>query len=465
MNRLWVALILLFTQVSTLHAPVTALAVDGERLLLGQGALLVEAAISPATLAITRSLDLKRGAIRAIIPFKGGLLILSEDGLTALDAANSVLEYVPGGGQRLALRGSRVYVAALAAGIRIYTFDGSKFKLAGRIAAITAEDMAAEGANGLWVAEGDQGVRLYDLTDPAKPIVRFWSANVKPAHLVRVSGARLFLGYADKLALLDTTTLKAPRLLSEITLSGEMPSVADLIVQRSSVLVGRVDQSGADVLLVDLTNPKAMKISAQVGSGGLGERIGLHGNDEVFVGSERGGLQRVQLMGGALQVSTTWEVSAADKSCVDLTPLNPQPANLAAIPPTESLTLKWSAACPTSHYEVQINGQSVGSVDKPEYTLAPGTDAIRWQVIALSESGAVAGPSWSFELQREGYLGTPQAPHAEAILYTPPRAALSLQTPAAVIAATCAAVLIGLLVIVVGAVAISAWFERRRAVY
>src|SRR5579859_1458881 len=168
---LWATLVLVMklwqTQPNaTLNAPVTALAIHGDRLLIGQNDQLVEAAITSNGLTITRSLAVTLGAIREIAMLdNGSTLVLSEDGLTALDQSDTITDFAPGGGYHLSAHGNRVYVAALAAGVRIYTLNAGKFTLAGQVLTTRpVEDVAAEGTNWLWTAEGDDGLRLYDMT-------------------------------------------------------------------------------------------------------------------------------------------------------------------------------------------------------------------------------------------------------------------------------------------------------------
>ena len=66
-------------------------------------------------------------------------------------------------------------------------------------------------------------------------------------------------------------------------------------------------------------------------------------------------------------------------------------------------------------------------------------------------------------MQREGYLITPQPPKLDALLYKPPLIQIDTQSPTVIVAGTCIAVAIGFVIIVIGAAAIGAWFDRRRA--
>ncbi len=452
-------------QPSPLNGSVSALVVDADRLLIGQNSRLTITTITPNDLSTLKTIDLQKGAIRAIASSKTGTLILTEQGLTALDSAYNVMDFAAGGGQHMAIKGNRVYVAALQAGVRVYVFEGGKLKLLGHIETKTAaENVAAEGANWLWVAEGEQGIRLYDLTDPARASVLFWSANLQPARLVRVNGTRLYLGYANRVAVLDTINIKAPRLLGEFALGSDTAFVSDLSLTRSDLLVGLIDQGGADVLRLDISNPKAIREIGRSGSTGSGDHLAVH-SDDLFIGSERGGLRRFGLTGSALTPIIAWNAVPDAAPCTDLTPLDPQPANLSEIQSGAAVTLHWNTACPAERYEVRFNGQRLATVDKPEYILKSTTASVAWQIVAMSGSQSAEGARWSFDIEGGGLLAEPQTPRAETILYKPARPVIILQSPAAVLIATCAALLIGLFVIVVGAAMIGAWFEKRRKVY
>ena len=452
---------------TALNRPVTALFVAGDHLLIGQGAALVEAQITPTALTVIRTSDLQHGAIRAITAINGAILILSEDGLSTWDASGGVSSFTAGGGQRIATRGDRVYVAALNAGVTIYKFDASgagKLKLLGHVDT-SAEDIAPDGTNWLWVASGAHGLRLYDLTDPANPVVLSDNSSYVPARLVRVSGTRLYLGYANKLAVFDTVNVKAPRVLSETELGINTASVGDVLIEQNQVIAGRVDITGSDVLLMDASNPAVLREVAHVGDAGSGDRLALHGGD-LFVGSERLGLQRVRVEVTALTHLQSWDVSEAPP-CTDFTPRDPQPANLSQIAPDTQVTLSWRVACPAAHYAIEINGVRAAVTDQASYPFTLQNAQTVWRVIPLDAQNQpisqVTSAAWSFEMQREGYLITPQPPKLDALLYKPPLIQIDTQSPTVIVAGTCIAVAIGFVIIVIGAAAIGAWFDRRRA--
>ena len=454
----------------TLNGPVTALAVNGDQLLIGQNDELVVAAITPDDLTLVRSMAIPHGAIRAITLLEDGTaLILSEEGLTALDPNFAVTDFAAGGGYHMSVHGNRVYVAALAAGVRVYIYGDGKITLVGQLlTSYAVEDVAAEGATALWTAEGDGGLRLYDMTSPAKPVVQFESSSYRPTYLVRSSNLHLVVGYGDQLALLDTLNLKAPRLLGNVSLSGSMGAHAsDLLMDQTSLLVGRVDVSGPDVLRYGMN---ASSITAQptaYGSDGAGAFVARHG-DDLFIGSEQNGLRRVQLAESSFIEMGRWPVSAFPScSAADYLPVNPSPDNLSLLQATDHVTLTWNATCPSGRYRVSINGRLVGTVDQPvlDYALPADQDVFTWQVDALSDAGTAQGSLWTFERGRNGFTAAPATPRLDQVLYVPPPVWLdfsALQTPLGTLALTCIALFGGLLIVIGGAWTVGARAARRR---
>jgi hypothetical protein len=470
---------------SALNAPVTALAVRGDYLLIGQNTQLIDAAITADNLTVNQSVDLAHGAIRAIaIADNGAVVVITEDGLIALDAHNVPTDYAPGGGYRVALHGERVYVAALAAGVRIYTLHSGKLASTGHITtAQPAEDIAPEGANDLWVATGSGGLQLYDLTTPNQPLPIYDGQQLAPAHLVRASGLHLLVSYGHQIALLDTINIKTPRVIGSLALDGSAGvQIGDILFNQSNqsnpndVLLGRVDVSGADVLYTTLTPSGLAPVMSQDGIDGAGERLARFG-DDVFIGSERTGLRRVHIAAGSFVPLNSWPVAHYNTCALaDYTPSQPSPANMSAIASADSVTLRWQAACLAVHYQVLINGLIVATVDQPtyRYTIPAGQNVMNWQVKAQFDNGAgpssIDGALWSLSFDRAGYLITPpvvapNAPSAPNVLYVPPPAVIDLsvlQSPGWLLAESCLVLLIGIGVVVGGAWAIGMWAARRR---
>jgi hypothetical protein len=270
----------------TLQGPVNALRLEGDRLLIGQRSALVEARLAGDDLRLSQFTDLKRHDIRSIAVSQSITLALSEDGLTALDAGGQILDFVGGGGQSLAASAGRVFVAAREAGVRILSLTaGGKLAPLGAIrTAGPALDLATEGDTALWVAEGDQGVRLYDTANPQNPTPLVWLGDLAPATAVRAGNLRLYVGHGNQLSILDIISVKAPRLLGRIEVEDSTSRINDLVVQPNRVLVARAGGKGPDVLALDVSNSRAIMVRARFGEQGAGEWLAARG-DEVFVGS------------------------------------------------------------------------------------------------------------------------------------------------------------------------------------
>jgi hypothetical protein len=393
---------------------------------------------------------------------QGVTLVLSEDGLTTLDVNGAVIDFMRGGGHRLAVKNGRVYVAALKAGVRLLKVDAAgRLTRLGTIRTLgPAADLAPEGDNWLWVAEGDSGVRLYDAANPAAVSVLLWLGNLTPATVVRVAPTRIVVGHGNQVSILDTLNIRAPRLLSTYFLEGSTARVGDLLIQGSRVTIGRTDTAGADVAVLDMSNVKAAALVASFGEGGAGEQLVWHG-DDLFIGSGRLGLRRVRFGAGNPVLVAAWEPLGPVSPCPVSVPGNPQPPNLGEAP-AGPVTLNWTAACHPAAYELQIDGTPAARLDAPIYTFSPQRGLTTWQVTAIDSAGNRApGPAWTFESLVDGWLAAPPGASQAALLYTPPLD-IRPQTPGALLATACAALLVGLLVIVGGAWLIWGWAERRR---
>ncbi len=448
-----------YTQVSDpIRGPITALYQEGDHLFIGQQATLIEAQITDTDVRVIRTLKLNRHEIRAFAVNQNVALVLSEDGLTTLDANLNILDFVQGGGQRLAVSGDRVYVAALEAGVRVLRLGTSgKLEKLGALTTIgPAADVAAEVNGLLWVAESVQGVRLYDTRNLTTPIALSWLRDLAPATVVRVSGPRLYVGYGNHIALVDTINLKGPKLLSALALDDKQATVGDMAIQGSHLYIGRLNKAGPDMVSFDVSNPKAALAESSVGNNGAGERLALSANN-LFIGSVQVGLQRISLGADRPSLVATWEATNKD-DCTIKPPGDPQPPNLGEAPHS-AVTLKWSTTCHPVSYEVRINGQVAGTTHDPSYSFTPQGGLISWQVTAIDGSGSrAAGPTWHFEVTDDGWLTAPAAPPNASPVYAPPLVLVDSRSPAAIIATTCAAIIVGLLLIV-GA----AWFFGSRA--
>jgi hypothetical protein len=389
--------------------------------------------------------------MRAIAVYQGITLALTEDGLTTLDSNGTVLDFMQGGGQRLAVSGGRVYIAALKAGVRLLQVDsaGNLTPLDTLATAGAAVDIAPEASGTVWVAEGDQGIRLYDSNTRS---VVTWINNLAPAQVVRLTGAHLLVGFGNNLSLLDTINPTAPQVLS--TVSVDSGIVTDLAISGANVYLSRQGESGADAVLVTIED--GLRIVSQFGSTGAGERLAFKSGD-LFIASTQEGLRRVRFGEGDPVLVEAWSVRATDAPCILTAPSVPQPANGSEIPQGD-VTLTWLSTCSPDAYEVRINGNIAATVNKAAYTFSPDSGVIDWQIIAVDAQGNRAeSPLWRFETAVEGWLATPASPPNSALLYTPPLIQVDTTSPQTVLTLTCGALLGGLAFIV-----LVSWMLGRR---
>lgn len=439
-----------------LESPVSALAVIGNILLIGQEAVYSEASFSEAGVFPIRSVNLNHGAIRAILPHPTNPVIrfiLTAEGLIALNSDGEIVSFLPGGGQRLAVSGERLYIAALGAGIRIVTWENKMFRIVGQfVTAGAAEDVAVVTANPalVWVAEREQGVRLYDLSGSlTTPSVALWIRELNPARRVRPVGSYVWVGYANRVGLVDVSVLRAPKLVGSVEIGGRTAYAGALALNGARLLVGRVDQSGADLVLLDSYAFTRVQKLAELGDQGGGDEA-VWGGEAVFFGSARSGLGRGLQQGVTLQLTEKWQVELTNLGCVDKIPVAPDPPHLGQVEAGRSVRLRWGTICPAARYEVFVNGQALGVVTGQMVTLNNPPDRVEWQVVGLDPDQQYESQKWVFELRKEGVL-TPARPlDPTTILYTPPLAGI-LETPNGVLIATCAASGIGLLVVIGGA--------------
>lgn len=135
---------------------------------------------------------------------------LAEGGVIALEGGSgdlpAVVDFVPGGGQALAVQGDLVAVAAREAGLRLLRVDGSGHL--GTPAALTlpggAFDLAfAPDGSQMYVAGGEAGVHVVGLADPDDPVLLRTFSQPAPAQTVAVVGALLAVGSGGEVSLLD----------------------------------------------------------------------------------------------------------------------------------------------------------------------------------------------------------------------------------------------------------------------
>lgn len=476
----------------------TALLADGDHLLVGAGTRLFQMTVTSDGLQVARSIDLGRTTIRALGASGSVHLALTEDGLTSLDSLLKPVAFLPGGGQRLAISGNQVYIAALKAGVRVVqvSANGQLTRLGAFDTAGPAFDLSLDPANHLWVAEGNAGLMLYDTANLNAPAVLTTLPAYTPALVVRSSGPRLIIGHGENVSILDSSTgslrplttlplvdIRTPTpdpaatasATQDAALTGTSSGVSDIIELGSRLYVGRSagDGSGPDVVILNVAGDGAVKIMARIGERGSGERLALLG-DDVFIGAEQDGIQRARLYRGAFTVVQPWSVSATTQApCAAVAPTDPVPPNLASVN-DNPLRLEWRSACADS-FEVHINGKLVATLKavdsaatpsadsadssgklRYQYTFSPPQGQIEWQITALNSSGTHAdGPTWRLEALPGGWAATPQPVPSQSLIYRPPL--LDLHSPSGIVLVLGG----GVLVIVIGSWWIGNWAERR----
>jgi hypothetical protein len=449
-----------------IRGPVSALRIDGDRLLIGQGSRLIEARVIADELQVIRVTDVKRHNLRAIAVSRGITFVLSEDGLTTLDNAGNLLGFVAGGGQRLAVRAERAYISAREVGIRVINVavTGKLTQIGTFKTASSALDLATEGDSWLWVAEGSAGIRLYNAVNPTAPTTLLWLGDLTPATTIRVSGARIVVGHGSRFSILDTTNIRAPRILGTVAPDGndagnDESQISDILIQGNRAFVGRMGISGPDVVAVDISRSASLTLNAHFGEGGAGEHLAVYG-DDLFIGSGRSGLRRLRFgLGGDPTVVATWEPNSSAVQCALAPPVEPQPPNLGQVQPG-TVTLSWKAACNPSAYELRINGRPVATLKSATYAFTPERSVTSWQVVAIDAAGRrVESARWTFETLTEGWLAMRIPALTGSLLYVAPL--IDLQSPGALLVVTCAVILIGLAIVIAGAWAIGMLAERR----
>jgi hypothetical protein len=330
--------------------------------------------------------------------------------------------------------------------------------------ASSALDLATEGDSWLWVAEGSAGIRLYNVANPAAPTTLLWLGDLTPATAVRVNGARIVVGHGNRISILDTANIRAPRLLGTIALDGDAGSnnesqISDVVIQGNRAYVGIMGNSGPDVVAVDISRPAAMTTSARMGQDGAGEHLALNG-DDLFVGSGRNGLRRVRFgIGSDPAAIATWEPVGVAVTCALTPPIEPQPPNLGQVQPG-SVTLSWKAGCNPMSYELRIDGRSVTTTKSTSYTFTPQRSVTYWQVIAIDAAGRrVESARWTFESLTERWLPMRIPNLSGSLLYVAPL--VDLQSPGVLLAVTCVVLIIGLAIVIAGAWGIGILAERR----
>lgn len=440
-------------QESRLHEPITALWADSDRLYIGQSETLLIAHISPDSLEVEREIALNLGEIRDLYANGHYLFVLTESGLASLDLGGTLIDFVVGGGFHLNLSGDRLYVAALAAGVRLYfvgetglLIEAGTLQVPGKAFAVlpTQDDQ-------IWVAEGEDGLKLYE--GP-----RAWGApalvtipDILPVYALSQYDHLLYALNAETLFQVDVSLPRSPRLLNQFPLnpplvSSPEGSVGSLWTSDTLALIGRF---GTEALKVDLT-----LTPSTISSLGAGETIAVSGAD-VFISSSQMGLRRLRLEGVNGNVGYTWEIAAPPEICA---PSLSQPADNSAV--QSPILLTWQAGCGSTH-EVWVNGALTGVVDTPDptptYTFVyPATGSmVAWRVVAVDpQGGRGESPLWRFEANPNNWT----APPVPLPIGDLERPILTTISPTILLMLTCAVSMSGL-----GVVVAAAWWLGVRA--
>ncbi len=456
MLHLFLMVSLLFTQVPALDAPVTALAASGDVFYIGQGTTLTTARSTSGGIVPDRSLDLARGQIRAITVQNGRIFVLTDAGVALLSPDLRLLDYQIGGGQRFAVQPNRVFIAAREAGLRIINLQGDRLSEA-RTFRLEAQalDIANAGADQVWVAEGEQGIRLYRVPEAGSPVVVVWSRDLHPAVRVAALGDRLLVAHGGALSLLNVADPRSLKLVSEVSIgSGE---VGALVLTPDWLLVGRSAASGADMIIYTHNGLTALREAGRAGQDGAGDALVLSGG-ALLLGGERTGLRALDFANGNLTARDGWLLDPDKMRCESLAPALPQPPDLALVP--SAPVLRWGAECAAQAYEVTLNDRPPQRVTARELPLDMQTDIVHWQVTAVQGAQRFPGPHWTFETTRDGTLQPPTALKRETLLYAPPLTAF-FETPTGTLLLVCGGLMLGLVAIIGGAMAIGAWGRGR----
>lgn len=187
-------------------------------LLMGEGASLVHLSTGRIPDVLARA-DLGYGSILDLAESSGHILALTESGLLSLPmpagAIPAPVHIAPGGGQTLAVKDDLVTIAAREAGVRVVRVspDGLLSPLAllpltparGETAPALDIVMAGDSPRA-YVAAGEAGVYVVDLTTPEAPQVLGSFPAIAPADSVTIVGALLVVASEGRVVAVDPST-------------------------------------------------------------------------------------------------------------------------------------------------------------------------------------------------------------------------------------------------------------------
>lgn len=191
----------------------SVLALPDNTLLVAEGSSLLRIQSLYGAASILARSDLGYGAILNLAGEFPRLYALTEKGILSLEMGNGALprvaSFTPGGGQSMLLHGDLMLVAARELGLRVLRTGQSSdiqplttFSVPGG-----AYDLAFSPADSrLYVAAGDAGAHVIDLTDPATPHLLATFTTPAPADAVSLAGSLLAVGSEGRVSILDPST-------------------------------------------------------------------------------------------------------------------------------------------------------------------------------------------------------------------------------------------------------------------
>lgn len=186
-----------------------AVALPDGSVLAAEGSMLVHLSptypptiLSRVDLAHGSIIDLARPANHTLVLTEGGLISLT----TANDARFTIISFVPGGGQALAIHDDLAVIAAHDAGLRILRLssDGLLAPLSELSLADAALDVAfSPDVKRVYVAAAGSGIHSVDLSDPAAPRDLGPLPGTAPANAVAMLGALLAVASEGRVLSVD----------------------------------------------------------------------------------------------------------------------------------------------------------------------------------------------------------------------------------------------------------------------
>jgi hypothetical protein len=140
-----------------------------------------------------------------------------------------------------------------------------------------------------YVADGESGLQIIDISDPKKPNIIGTSDTPGDAMAVAVSGDKAFVVDYDKgLQIIDISDPKNPKIIGYVY----MPGVADGVAVSGNRAFVAAGNSGLQI--IDISDPKNPKIIGYVDTLDYANRVTISG-DKAFVTTGYSGLQIIDI--------------------------------------------------------------------------------------------------------------------------------------------------------------------------